>query len=163
MNVAVNALTSQGWLGSPLAGAQLSGVVPVTVASQQGYKIQSGILTLTSMANLDAPITLNSNTTTTTSTGQIGTIDTTTLPNGSYYLLLNATDDHGTTMGSGIWLTVVGDYKPGRVTTTITDAIVPAPGLPIRIERSYDSALRSRSRASSNCPDPSAPAPGSID
>jgi YD repeat-containing protein len=38
-----------------------------------------------------------------------------------------------------------GDYKPGRVTTTVTDLVVPAPGLPIRIDRTYDSLLRSTS------------------
>ena len=34
------------------------------------------------------------------------------------------------------------DYKPGRVTTTVTDLVVPAPGLPIRIDRTYDSLQR---------------------
>src|SRR5262249_17220712 len=38
---------------------------------------------------------------------------------------------------------VVGDYKPGRVTATVTDLTVPAPGLPIKIERTYDSLTRS--------------------
>ena len=35
-----------------------------------------------------------------------------------------------------------GDYKPGRVTTTVTDLTVPAPGLPIQISRTYDSLMR---------------------
>src|SRR5262249_11693835 len=48
----------------------------------------------------------------------------------------------GKTMGSGIWVNVIGDYKPGRVTTTVTDLVVPAPGLPIQISRTYDSLVR---------------------
>src|SRR6266567_4465694 len=40
---------------------------------------------------------------------------------------------------------VAGDYKPGRVTATVTDLVVPAPGLPIQIQRTYDSLLRSQS------------------
>ncbi len=40
-------------------------------------------------------------------------------------------------------MTVAGDYKPGRVTAAITDLTVPAPGLPIKIERTYDSLTRS--------------------
>jgi RHS repeat-associated protein len=34
---------------------------------------------------------------------------------------------------------VTGNNKPGRVTATITDLTVPAPGLPIQIQRNYDS------------------------
>ena len=41
------------------------------------------------------------------------------------------------------WIVVAGDYKPGRVTTTVTDLVVPAPGLPIQIQRTYDSLNRS--------------------
>jgi Domain of unknown function (DUF6531)/DSBA-like thioredoxin domain len=67
------------------------------------------------------------------------------LADGVYYVLLNATDSTGKTMGSGIWLNVVGDYKPGRVTTTVTDLVVPAPGLPIQISRTYDSLVRAAS------------------
>jgi YD repeat-containing protein len=45
-------------------------------------------------------------------------------------------------MGSGMEILVGGEYKPGRVTTTVTDLVVPAPGLPIQIQRSYDSLVR---------------------
>ena len=45
-------------------------------------------------------------------------------------------------MGSGVYLNVIGDYKSGRVTTTVTDLVVPAPGLPIQISRTYDSLMR---------------------
>ena len=48
-------------------------------------------------------------------------------------------------MGSAVEIQVTGNYKPGRVTTTVTDLTVPAPGLPIQIQRTYDSLVRSTS------------------
>jgi hypothetical protein len=51
----------------------------------------------------------------TTGTGQIGIFDTTLLTNGSYFVLLNATNSAGVTQGSQAYVTVVGDCKPGRV------------------------------------------------
>src|SRR5579883_2518764 len=74
-----------------------------------------------------------------------GLFDTTVLNNGLYYEQLNATDTTGKNMGSGIWLNVIGDYKPGRVTTAVTDLVVPAPGLPVQISRTYDSLTRATS------------------
>jgi YD repeat-containing protein len=49
------------------------------------------------------------------------------------------------TKQSGVYITVSGDYKPGRVTATVTDLVVPANGLAIRIERRYDSLEASHS------------------
>jgi hypothetical protein len=128
--------TAQGWIGSPLDGSHVSGQVPITVAT--AITLTAGTLTYYPAANPTAVVTLTPDT---TGSGQIGTLDTTLLNNGLYYVLLSATD--GTkTMGSGVWLNVIGDYKPGRVTTTVTDLLVPAPGMPIQISRTYDSLVR---------------------
>ena len=35
-------------------------------------------------------------------------------------------------------MTVAGNYKPGRVTATVTDLVVPAKGLGINVQRTYD-------------------------
>jgi RHS repeat-associated protein len=129
--------TAQGWIGLPLDGSHVSGQVPITVAD--GITLTSGTLTYYPAANPTAVVTLNADT---TGSGQIGTLDTTLLNNGLYYVLLYATDNTGKTMGSGVWLNVIGDYKPGRVTTTVTDLVVPAPGMPIQISRTYDSLVR---------------------
>ncbi|SPF46811.1 hypothetical protein SBA4_3570010 [Candidatus Sulfopaludibacter sp. SbA4] len=67
------------------------------------------------------------------------------LANGPYYILLHATDTTNKTMDSGMGIIVAGDYKPGRVTTTVTDLVVPAPGLPIQLQRTYDSLVRGTS------------------
>jgi hypothetical protein len=57
---------------------------------------------------------------------------------------LNAVDT-GATRSSGVEIQVIGDYKPGRVITTVTDLTVPAPGMPIQIGRTYDSLNRATS------------------
>ncbi len=62
---------------------------------------------------------------------------------GAYWIELRATNSQGATQTNLALVTVAGDYKPGRVTATITDLTVPAPGLPIKIERTYDSLTRS--------------------
>ena len=138
VQAAVN--TAQGWIGSPLNQSHVSGVVPITVAD--GVTIQTGTLTYYPVANPSAVVTLKSNF---SGIGQIAVLDTTLLANGVYFVQFQATDSTGKSMGSGIWLNVVGDYKPGRVTTTVTDLVVPAPGLPIQISRTYDSLMRSTS------------------
>ena len=109
----------------------------VSVAS--GVTLTSGTLVYYPVNDPSASVTLNANT---TGSGTIGTIDTTTLLNGTYYILLSATNDQGQTQGSAITVVVGGNYKPGRVTTTVTDLTVPAPGIPIQISRTYDSLLK---------------------
>jgi RHS repeat-associated protein len=71
--------------------------------------------------------------------GQIGMLDTTTLANGPYWIQMQATDTNGNSEYSLVLVTVTGNYKPGRLTTTVTDLVVPSNGLPINIQRSYDS------------------------
>ncbi|HLK66747.1 MAG TPA: malectin domain-containing carbohydrate-binding protein [Bryobacteraceae bacterium] len=130
--------SSQGWIATPLDGAHVTGQVPITVISTE--TLVSGTLTVSPVSNPNAAVTLNANT---TGTGQIGVLDTTTLYNGAYLIVLNATDTTGKTMGSSVYVNVIGDYKPGRVTTTVTDLVVPAPGIPIQISRTYDSLRKS--------------------
>jgi RHS repeat-associated protein len=128
------ASVTQGWIGSPLYGSQVSGLVPITLAS--GVTLQSGALTYYPASNPNSVTTLNANT---NGTGQIGTLDTTTLPNGSYWISLQATDTNGDQQYALVLVTVAGNYKPGRVTATVTDLVVPATGLAINIQRTYDS------------------------
>jgi RHS repeat-associated protein len=126
--------TPQGWVGSPLNGSTVSGIVPITLAS--GVSLQNGVLTYYPANNPNNATVLNANT---TGSGQIGILDTTTLPNGSYWIHLEATDSSGNLEYSLVQVTVVGNNKPGRVTATVTDLVVPATGLAINIQRTYDS------------------------
>ena len=71
--------------------------------------------------------------------GQIGVLDTTMLANGPYWIQMQATDTSGNSQYSLILINVACNFKPGRVTTTVTDLVVPATGLSIQIQRTYDS------------------------
>jgi RHS repeat-associated protein len=124
----------QGWIGSPVYGSTVTGVVPITLAS--GIVLQSGILTYYPANNTNNVTVLNANT---AGSGQIGTLDTTTLVNGTYWIQLQATDANGEQQYGLVPVTVAGNYKPGRVTATVTDLVVPATGLAINIQRTYDS------------------------
>jgi YD repeat-containing protein len=124
----------QGWVGSPIYGSAVSGIVPITVTP--GVTLQSGTLTVYPANSPLSVTTLNANT---TGSGQIGVLDTTVLPNGSYRIQLQATDTGGQSQYSLVQVTVSGNYKPGRVTATVTDLVVPVTGLPINIQRTYDS------------------------
>jgi RHS repeat-associated protein len=127
---------TQGWVGSPAYGATVSGVVPIMVAP--GVTLQNGRLIYypaNSNGNVST-VVLNENA---TGSGQIGTLDTTVLANGSYWIQLQATDISGEQQYSLVMVTVSGNYKPGRVTATVTDLVVPATGLAINIQRTYDS------------------------
>ncbi|MFP5228958.1 MAG: DUF6531 domain-containing protein, partial [Acidobacteriota bacterium] len=108
--------------------------MPITLAP--GVSLQSGTLVYYPTADITNVTTLNANA---TGTGQIGTLDTTALPNGSYWIQMQSTDTSGHSEYSLVLVTVAGNYKPGRVTTTVTDLVVPASGLPISIQRRYDS------------------------
>ena len=130
--------TDQGWILSPIEATQVTGLVPITLIASE--TLASGTLTYYPLSNPNAVVTLNANTTT-AGGGALASLDTTLLPNGSYYIVLDATDTTGKTMGSGVDIVIGGNYKPGRVTTTVTDLVVPAPGLPIQISRTYDSLI----------------------
>jgi RHS repeat-associated protein len=122
---------SSGWLGSPANGAIVTGDVPITSTDN----LASGTLSYSPASNTNEVIVLNTNA---TGSGQIGTFPATQLPNGAYWIQLDATDVYGNTMYSLAEVTVAGNNKPGRLTASATDLVVPAPGLPISIQRQYD-------------------------
>jgi RHS repeat-associated protein len=126
--------TPQGWIGSPIYGSTVTGLVPITVAT--GITIQSGTLVYYPVNNPTDVTVLNGSV---SGSGQIGLFDTTQLQNGSYWIQLQATDSNRDQEYSLILVTVAGDYKPGRVTASVTDLVVPANGLSIKIQRNYDS------------------------
>jgi RHS repeat-associated protein len=125
----------QGWIGSPANGSAVSGVVPIMLAP--GVTLASGNLVYYPANNPNNPVPLKA--TFPTAGQQLSTLDTTTLQNGSYWIQLQATDTEGQQQYSLVSVTVSGNYKPGRVTATVTDLVVPATGLAINIQRTYDS------------------------
>lgn len=125
---------SQGPIGSPATGETLTGLVPISLAS--GVTLQSGILEYYPANNINSVTVLNSST---SGNGQLALLDTTSLANGSYWIQLNAIDTTGKTQTGLVLVTVAGNYKPGRVTATVTDLVVPSNGISINIQRRYDS------------------------
>ena len=131
-----NGIVSQGWIGSPAQRARIEGLVPVTVAP--GVTIASSTVSVWSVKTPGNVITLATN-----AAGGPGatlsTLDTTTLPNGSYIIDVTGTDDHGNQQDNETLVAVAGDYKPGRVVVDTTDLTFPVAGIPITIGRHYDS------------------------
>jgi len=125
----------QGWIGSPAYGSTVTGLVPITLAPNVALQSGSGTLIYYSASSptIGTPLLI------TQTSGTIATLDTTTLVNGSYWIQLQANDTAGNSQYSLVRITVAGNYKPGRLTTVATDLVVPAVGLPINIQRQYDS------------------------
>jgi len=72
----------------------------------------------------------------------IGQVDPTLLINGQYILQLEALDASRNTGIDARKLRVTGDFKVGNFSFTITDLEIPVSGIPIRVNRTYDSRQR---------------------
>jgi RHS repeat-associated protein len=130
---------TQGWIGGPLNGASLTGTIPITVGA--GVTLTGAKVEYWPAANPAAVTTLVENAQGGPGT-TLATIDTTTLANGNYIVRVTATDSNGNEQVSQVMITVTGENKPGRMTVSVTDMVVPVSGIPITIEREYDSLER---------------------
>ena len=131
----------QGWIGGPINGSTVTGIVPITVGAD--VTLTQGTVEYWPAANPSAVTVL--------ATGVQGgpgatfaVFDTTLLANGNYIIRLRATDSNGQELISQVMITVTGENKPGRVTFSVTDLTVPVTGIPITIERHYDSLERNQ-------------------
>jgi RHS repeat-associated protein len=132
---------TQGQIGAPLNGATVTGSVPITVGAG---------LTLTNVKVEYWPASNPAGVTTLAEGVQGGpgttlaTLDTTTIANGNYVIRVTATDANGQEQVSQVMITVTGENKPGRISFTVNDLTVPVAGLPITIDRKYDSLERNQ-------------------
>jgi RHS repeat-associated protein len=76
--------------------------------------------------------------------GVLGQIDPTLLENGLYDLQLVVEDTAGNTVAATTIFRVEGNLKLGRFSLDFTDLVIPAAGIPIRIDRSYDGRRRAQ-------------------
>jgi RHS repeat-associated protein len=129
-------IVTQGWIGSPAGRATIRGRVPVTVAG--GVTVASATVSYWP-ANAPGNATVIATNATGGSGATLAVFDTTVLPNGSYVLDVNGTDDHGTQQDNEILVAVAGEYKPGREVVDVTDYTFPIARMPITIGRRYDS------------------------
>ncbi|HEU4508352.1 MAG TPA: PKD domain-containing protein, partial [Pyrinomonadaceae bacterium] len=131
----------QGAIGGPLNGASLTGTIPITVGAGQTLtdaKVEywpasnpAGVTTLVEGAS-GGPGAI------------LATLDTTTIANGNYVIRVTGTDANGNVLVSQVTITVTGENKPGRITLSFTDLTVPVTGIPITIQRNYDSLERNQ-------------------
>nr|MBA3532967.1 Ig-like domain-containing protein [Ardenticatenales bacterium] len=133
-------LSIPGWLGIPTSESVVSGTVPIGLAP--GREILYGSIDYWPVDDPSAVKVLAPHV---ERVGVLTTLDTTLLENGSYIVRLRGVDRAFRPIpDSGVLITVEGEYKPGRVRFTVTDLKVPVVGLPIAIERTYDSLTRER-------------------
>jgi RHS repeat-associated protein len=71
--------------------------------------------------------------------GVLGTFDTTLLLNDLYDIRLSATDINGVTASTQVGYSVKEDLKVGNFSVTFQDLVIPVAGIPITINRTYDS------------------------
>jgi RHS repeat-associated protein len=129
----------QGSIGGPLNGASLTGSVPITVGA--GVTLTNATVEYWPASNPAAVTTLASGVGGGPGT-TLATLDTTLLANGNYVIRVTGTNANGEETISQVIITVTGENKPGRVTLSVTDLTVPVTGIPITIERNYDSLNR---------------------
>jgi RHS repeat-associated protein len=129
----------QGWIGGPLNNATVTGSVPITVGA--GITVTTAKVEYWPASNPAAVTTLADGVSGGPGT-TLATLDTTTIANGNYVIRVTATDANGQEQKSEVTITVTGENKPGRITLSFTDMTVPVTGIPITIERQYDSLER---------------------
>jgi RHS repeat-associated protein len=129
----------QGWIGAPLNGSTVTGVVPVTAGA--GVTLAQWTVDYWPAANPSDVRALGA--------GQhadpgatLAALDTTLIANGSYVIRLRAVRPTGEELTSQVLVIVAGENKPGRVLFAVKDLTVPVGGLPITISRVYDSLER---------------------
>jgi RHS repeat-associated protein len=83
--------------------------------------------------------------TTAVTNGVLGKLDPTQLANGIYELVLNVVDANGRQQTQMITVDVYGDLKIGQFAITFQDLKIETSGIPIRINRTYDTRRKADS------------------
>jgi RHS repeat-associated protein len=123
-------------IASPVDLAEVTTLTPVT-GTVTGDLLRSWTLAYravgdtqwTSIGSGTGPVT----------SATLGTFDPTLLLNGPYQIQLTATDANNLEQSVQIDVNVEGQQKIGNFTLTYSDLEVPLSGLPIQIQRTYDS------------------------
>ncbi len=116
--------------------------VPVDIiATISDANLASWRLNLISLSDPANPVELASGTTA-VNNAVIAQLDPTLLINGQYTLQLEALDASRNTGVDAEHVRVTGDMKVGNFSFTLTDLDIPVSGIPIQINRTYDSRQR---------------------
>jgi len=111
------------------------------VATISDDNLSTWSLKLYSLAGEAAPLEIATGTTAVNS-AVIAQLDPTLLDNGLYRLQLEALDDSRNTGVDARTVRLTGDMKVGNFSFTVTDLEIPVSGIPIRVNRTYDSRRR---------------------
>jgi RHS repeat-associated protein len=119
---------------APVVDTELYGPVDIvgtaTDSNLAGYRLlaaPSGTMQFAEFAHGTTPVV----------NGALGRFDITTLNNGLYDILLEATDANGAKSQAMVTVEVIGDQKVGNFDITFEDLSVEAVGIPIRVTRTY--------------------------
>lgn len=132
---------TQGWIGGPLNNASVTGSVPITVGA--GITVTTAKIEYWPASN-PAGVTVLADGVQGGPGATLATLDTTVIANGNYVIRVTATNANGVEQVSQVMITVTGENKPGRITLSVRDLTVPLTGLPITIDRQYDSLERNQ-------------------
>ncbi|MBX3742522.1 MAG: hypothetical protein KF712_16165 [Akkermansiaceae bacterium] len=123
------------------------GTVVAGTGSLASWKLEIAPSEEVPLTNLNASanwVELGSGTTA-TNDQLLGKIDPTSLRNGSYVLRLKATNTNGRGIADGMMVHVSGEAKLGNFRLEFDDLVLPLAGIPIRINRIYDTLNSNRS------------------
>jgi RHS repeat-associated protein len=124
---------------TPVDGAEITAPTPITASftPPTGQTITSWQVSYGRSGNSGAPVVLGSGTGAPPAT--LATFDPTILANGVYTITLTAYASGGVGQSSSVDVIVDGNLKLGRYQVTYQDANVPVGGIPIQVQRTYDS------------------------
>ena len=122
---------------APAPGTEVAGLVPITGtatdATLTGYQLAIapiGSASFTTFATGSTPVV----------GGVLGTLDTDTLAEGFYQVRLSASDVNGASASTSVSVLYVDNVRLGRFTLEYQDVRLAAFGLPLAVQRFYDSA-----------------------
>jgi len=126
---------------TPVDGAVITQPTDVIaqVTPPTGQTIASVCLYHDQLATSTPPVKVSCTTGPPGPDNKVATFDPTTLQNGTYDLTIKATTSSGGSSSTTATVSVEGNLKPGRYTTTYQDLSVPVHSLPIQLQRTYDS------------------------
>lgn len=125
-------------LGSPAPGSEITAPVDITgsiAPAQAGNPITWAVR---AVRNLTGDVRLLGSGNAPVTNGLLARLDPTLLPNGSYRIEISATENN-VQRTFDFTLGVAGDLKLGNYSFSVTDLNMPVAGIPIVLQRSYDS------------------------
>ncbi|TRY30325.1 RHS repeat-associated core domain-containing protein [Aliiglaciecola sp. M165] len=128
-------------IDSPVSSDIVSALTQVRLTAQDDDLVEWGLYLL-SVSDIESPTLLVSGQTP-LNNAVAYEFDPSMLTNGLYKLQLNVTDASGLISSDTIDVQLDGDLKVGNFTYTVNEFTIPLAGLPISINRTYDSRRKS--------------------